>query len=75
MLKPTCPTVAQALQYIEFFAGEANVWRAVSTKYAAARVDKAYEAFAEPSYKPIPEAKMFQSGMDMLTDCGFAKLS
>ena len=69
------PSCTQELQYLEFFAGQANVWRAVSTKYAATRVDKSYEAFLEASYEPVPQKKMFQSGMDILTDCGFATLS
>ena len=66
---------AQELQYIEFFAGQANVWRAVSSRYKAARVDLSYEPYEEPKYKAVKRGKMLQNPMDILSDAGFAMLS
>ena len=55
----------QALNYCEFFAGQANVWRAVSQVYPAARVDLDY---SDPTYVE----KM--NPMDFLSCPGFASL-
>lgn len=52
----------QELQYVEMFAGTANVWRAVSQTYPAARVDLTY-------YKGDPGK---QNPMDIMTSAGFA---
>jgi hypothetical protein len=53
----------QELQYLEVFAGVANVWRAVSTTYPAARVDLTYCA-DDPNFKQNP--------MNILSSAGFA---
>ena len=47
---------------MEMFAGTANVWRAVSQTYPAARVDLTY-------YKGDPGK---QNPMDIMTSAGFA---
>ena len=62
---------------MEFFAGEANVWRAVATTYAAARVDIEYGsgAFEEDTFKPQQRKKMFQNPLDILSNPGLATLS
>ena len=51
------------IQYLEMFAGAANVWRAVSETYVAARVDLTY-ADGGPSLKQNP--------MDFLSSAGYA---
>ena len=62
---------------MEFFAGEANVWRAVASAYAAARVDIEYGSrmFEEETFKPQPRKQMFQNPLDILSDPGLATLS
>ena len=59
------PSLFQALNYCEFFAGQANVWRAVSEVYPAARVDLDY---SDPTYVE----KM--NPMNFLSSPGFASL-
>ena len=61
----------QELQYVELFAGQANVWRAVSTKYAAARIDLDYSAdFQFNRDNRVPREHIHQNSMDILTDAG-----
>ena len=57
----------QELQYVELFAGVANVWRCVSHSYAAARVDIDYNKQDKYCSKQNP--------MDILTSAGWSKLS
>ena len=52
------------LQYVELFAGVANVWRCVSCSYPAARVDIEY-----------CKGTTKQNPMDILTSAGWANLS
>lgn len=61
------PLGPQDLNYCEFFAGQANVWRVISEKYPAARVDLDY---SDPEY--IGNNKM--NPMNFLSCPGFAKL-
>ena len=56
----------QELQYVELFAGQANVWRAVSTKYAAARIDLDYS----DGFEFNRDNRVHQNSMDILTDAG-----
>lgn len=53
----------QELKYLEVFAGVANVWRAVSSSYPAARVDLTY-CEDDPNFKQNP--------MNILSSAGFA---
>lgn len=53
------------IQYLEMFAGAANVWRCVTQSYPAARVDLTYaDQNGEPNLKQNP--------MDFLSCPGFA---
>ena len=58
-------TACQELNYVEYFAGQANVWRAVSQEYPAARVDMDY---SDPTYRE----KM--NPMNFLSSPGYAIL-
>ena len=48
---------------MEMFAGQANVWRAVSTKYPAARLDYEYDPQRWKAFR--------QSPMDILSNAGW----
>ena len=52
------------IQYMELYAGAANVWRAVSQSYPAVRADLTYASTSQPEFKQNP--------MDVLTSAGFA---
>ena len=57
--------LCQELQFIEFYAGVGNVWRAVSTSgFPSARVDLSYHEEQNMSVKQNP--------MDILSSAGFA---
>lgn len=61
----TCQLHIQDIQYLEMFAGAANVWRAVTQSYPAARVDIEY-------FNEATQPTMKQNPMNILTSAGFA---
>ena len=63
-----CSRMSQELQFVEFFAGVGNTWKAVSHHYPGARVDLEYDPqHAKPGWK--------QSPMDILSSAVFTKLA
>lgn len=59
-------TPLKELQYLELFAGAANVWRAVSQSYPAARADLTYnqeQCGAGAQFKQNPMDILSSSGM------------
>jgi hypothetical protein len=58
------PHPHKEIQYIELYAGAANVWRAVSQSYPSVRADLTYGSSSQPESKQNP--------MDVLTSAGFA---
>jgi hypothetical protein len=58
------PHPHKEIQYMELYAGAANVWRAVSQSYPSVRADLTYGSSSQPESKQNP--------MDVLTSAGFA---